>query len=250
MTSNEPIAYLGIPSGLSPTVIVMMHGNVPFLKQMIKHFTSFGISFNLRADLELAMDQLQKKYDQDYGTNKRQLTLIDHSLWLFLIQEANIEYEHPDSLENSLKRSLLDLAVIDRNLAAAKLIIKKFGTEILNHRCTEGPLQGNCLRFIEGDLNMLKLLVANGVDINTPMNITTVYEGSDESESLKFVKETPVLARLLSMDYDGPMIEYVKTLNFSQKVVETALDFARKMHFVICAQVATDILWEKYEIRA
>lgn len=249
LTSNDPIPFVGSQLGLRPTVIAMIHGNIPFLRQLVQIFKIKNCHFDLRADFEVAFDYLEAEYKAAAECSRiRDQTLISHSLWLYLIEEAQIENEHPAHINHPLRRSLLDLAVLDRNPEIARHLIQTFGFKIVNERCTEGTLQGNCLRFINNDLIMLRVLVANGVDLNTPMIITTVYDGDDEFETKIVTKETPVLARLL-MTYDQDIVDYVRTLNFSPEALEFALKFAREGFLGACARVAIDLLWERYQIK-
>jgi hypothetical protein len=245
LSSNDPVDFFGSEVRMRPTTIVMILGKVGILKQIVSHFTENNIPFDLRVDLENAMDYLEKEFVKSKGARLRENTLIDHSLWIYLIEEAEIINDHPANSYDPLRRSLLDLAVIDRNPKVAKLLIEKFGTHIVNQTCNDGPFQGNCLRFYKHDLNMLKVLVNNGIDINTPLVITTVYEEDEESERLEIIKTTPVLVKILmfqNYDDDAAALEYIKSLNFSRDALEYAFEFSRQGQLGIPARVAIELL--------
>jgi hypothetical protein len=228
LTSNDLVDFFESQCGMRPTAIAMILGNIKLLKQIVEHFTEYCIPFDLRVDIGVVMDYLEEEWIKAKGKRVRENTLIDHSIWVYLIQEAQIENDHPtySYSYDPLITTLLDLAVIDNNAEAARLLIERFGARIVNQKCTQGLLQGNCLRFYKHDLNMLKLLVKNGIDLNTPLLITTAVEGDKNVNTML----TPVLIVLL-MFPDDAVVEYVNTLKFTEEAYKHAHEFARDPRF-------------------
>ena len=242
LKKNELLPFSTEPFKMSPISMAIVAGNVQFLKQIVNHFISKNIAFDFYTDLQIAACHLENNFVQENGSLKfRNMTLIAHEIWLYLLNETGIKNECPENNSDVMKRSLLDYAINDRNPEAARLIIAKFGSEIVNKRCGTGPIQGNSLRFYKEDINMLKLLIQNGLDINVPVTIIKSVETGERIENV------PSLSHLLKV-FDEVTWAYIKTLNFTEKTLRDSLTYAIDNSINSVLQFIKDMLREKYNV--
>ena len=195
LPNNPKITVYGADIRFSAAGLAILYGKVDLLDIIVKHFD--GI--NLRDELEIVMNYMESEYSKEVRAGSiRREALIPHQIWMYLLNSPGI---CTDVINN---RSLLDLAVIDRNPEAVRIIVSKLGFDV-NTNVRNGPLMGTCLRFVKGDIPTLKILYEMGLDVNVPvlrLLPNMQYE------------EIPSLAYLMSF-VDDAFQEFLATIQFS-----------------------------------
>ena len=184
MEGNQAIQFhdgIGVKSLNAQTLAIILDRH-DLLHEIVQRLVHIGVEPDLREALEAALNIKIEYFDKTNRKADRISNLISNSIWDYLLNDApnfNLGI-HNGNL-------LMDWVIIDRNLHAAEILVKRPDFDI-NEVVTGTKLNGNCARVIGDDPQMLKFLVDNGLNING-----SISRGNGSGE----MEHVPLLTHIL-----------------------------------------------------
>lgn len=181
LREDKPIAFFdGVDlQSFDAQTLAIVYDRREMLHAIVTRIASLDGKANLRHGLDAAIVLKSKNYRDIHGGHNdlRTSNLISNDIWAYLLlEDAEFDY----GVYND--RRLIDLAIIDRNVAAARIISEKPGFQI-NESISNSFLIGNCSWLIRNDTEMLKFLVGKGLDVDGVVFRKT-FEGTWEKVSI------------------------------------------------------------------
>jgi hypothetical protein len=218
VTTTEPVYLLDYPEPCSLIRLAIRFGQADKLAAIVRHFNSQHLDYDLRLEFE---QELSFLIERSGLGNSRTALLIHPDIWKFIISAVN-----PNSLYGPEARSLLDTAVIERSVDAARLIVASGGD--INYVCTAGPLFGNCLRYMHGDSEMFSALVSLGLNVN----VDVIFRDLDEEDGVYFERQRyPSIVNLFrnlnpltEVDFRNAMLDVA--LHFNMQSIDSAKQYS------------------------
>ena len=216
---------------LNAATLAIIFDRVEMLRAIVKRLTELGASsssINLRKSLDTAITIKEENYSRTNQDAPRTANLISNEIWAYLLNEV------PDfDIDGYNGKLIMDLVVIDRNITAANLLLNKPGFQINSTIFT--PLSGgNCVRFLRNDIEMLRLLVSRGLDINGTITRQKSFGG---------VEEVPILVQLLETAASSeqyPQILELPTITLQGAIA--AREFARSRQYSLITKVLHEFI--------
>ena len=216
---------------LNAATLAIIFDRVEMLRAVVNRLTELGASsssINLRKALDTAMAIKVENYNRTNQNAPRTANLISNEIWAYLLNEVS-----DFNIDEFNGKLMMDLVVIDRNITAANLLLNKPGFQI-NSRISTPLSGGNCVRFMRDDIEMLKLLVSRGLDINGTITRQKAYGG---------LEEVPILVQLLestaSSDHYSQVLE-LPTITLQGAIA--AREFARSRQYSLITRVLHEFI--------
>lgn len=217
-----PLLVDSKPIYFYPQSMAIIFDRPEMLRNIVAKVIELGGIVGLRDALDVAINFKIEDYRKTARVGSETPILISPEIWNFLLTE-DVGF----NFGIHRGRRLIDLAILDKNVEVARRITERQGFQINEVVESEDNTTGNCSWLIKNDIEMLKLLLSKGLNINDFISRPNFFVKTT-------IETVPILIYLL----ENPTPEFFK---FVSELPEITLETAKAVLATARAKSYNDI---------